>query len=86
MNLSTMSVAMAIVNFSVPEDVKTSFDETFRGQNKSAIIAQLMREAVEREQRRRESARAAERVRARHATSPVRTQSKLRQTRVKGRP
>src|SRR3989338_7181273 len=37
---------MSTVNFSVPEDVKQSFNKTFRGQNKSAIIAGLMREVV----------------------------------------
>lgn len=37
---------MATVNFSVPDDVKAEFDKTFRGQNKSAIIADLMRKAV----------------------------------------
>lgn len=37
---------MAIVNFSVPDDVKTAFDRTFRKQNKSAVIADLMRRAV----------------------------------------
>ena len=42
---------MATVNFSVPEDVKTAFNETFKGRNKSAVIAELMREAVERVRR-----------------------------------
>jgi hypothetical protein len=37
---------MATVNFSVPEEVKAEFDKTFGGQNKSAIIADLMRKAV----------------------------------------
>jgi len=37
---------MATVNFSVPDDVKTEFDKTFGGQNKSAVIAELMRKAV----------------------------------------
>lgn len=37
---------MATVNFSVPDDVKAEFDKTFGGQNKSAIIADLMRKAV----------------------------------------
>jgi hypothetical protein len=77
---------MAIVNFSVPEDVKASFDETFRGKNKSAIITELMREAVEREHRRRESAKAAERIHGRRASAPVRTPRKLRKAREKGRP
>jgi hypothetical protein len=39
---------MATVNFSVPEDVKVAFNIAYQGQNKSAVIADLMREAVER--------------------------------------
>ncbi len=38
---------MATVNFSVPDEVKERFDRTFGDQNKSAIIADLMRRAVE---------------------------------------
>jgi hypothetical protein len=41
------------VNFSVPEEVKQAFNETFAGENKSAIIAGLMQQAVEQRQRRR---------------------------------
>jgi len=37
---------MATVNYSVPEDIKAAFNEAFANQNKSAIIAGLMREAV----------------------------------------
>ena len=37
---------MATVNFSVPDDVKQAFDSAFRDQNKSAVIAGLMRRAV----------------------------------------
>jgi metal-responsive CopG/Arc/MetJ family transcriptional regulator len=37
---------MATVNFSVPDDVKAEFDKIFGGQNKSAVIADLMRKAV----------------------------------------
>ncbi|MDE1961049.1 MAG: hypothetical protein KGI64_09350 [Xanthomonadaceae bacterium] len=43
---------MATVNFSIPEDVKEAFNDTFEGRNKSAIVADLLREAVEREKRR----------------------------------
>jgi metal-responsive CopG/Arc/MetJ family transcriptional regulator len=39
--------AMATVNYSVPEAVKQAFDETFKGRNKSAVIAELMQQAVE---------------------------------------
>jgi len=37
---------MATVNFSVPDDVKMEFDKAFGEQNKSSIIADLMRRAV----------------------------------------
>jgi hypothetical protein len=37
---------MATVNFSVPDEVKAEFDATFGDQNKSSIIAELMRRAV----------------------------------------
>jgi hypothetical protein len=38
--------AMATVSFSVPDDVKADFHETFGGQYKSAVIAGLMRKAI----------------------------------------
>ncbi len=37
---------MATVNFSVPDEVKMEFDKAFGDQNKSSIIAELMRRAV----------------------------------------
>lgn len=37
---------MATVNFSVPDEVKAEFDKAFGDQNKSSIIAELMRRAV----------------------------------------
>lgn len=49
---------MATVNFSVPDEVKREFQETFAAENKSAIIAGLMRQAVA-ERRRRERRAAA---------------------------
>ena len=77
---------MATVNFSVPEDVKAAFNATFAGANKSAIIAELMREAVEREQRRQESRKASARIRARRRTAPVRTTEALEDSRKAERP
>jgi hypothetical protein len=47
---------MATVNFSVPDEVKLAFNATFAGENKSAVIARLMYEAVE--ERRRQERRA----------------------------
>jgi hypothetical protein len=46
LKISTIEVAMATVNFSVPDEVKMEFDKAFGDQNKSAIIADLMRRAV----------------------------------------
>ncbi len=43
---------MAIMNFSIPADLKEAFNETFRGRNKSAIIARLMRDAIDEERHR----------------------------------
>jgi hypothetical protein len=44
---------MATVNFSVPDDVKSEFDKVFGDQNKSAVIADLMRKAVAEAKRRK---------------------------------
>jgi hypothetical protein len=48
---------MATVNFSVPEDIKEAFQEAFANENKSAVIARLMQQAVD--EKRREQRRAA---------------------------
>jgi hypothetical protein len=42
---------MATVNFSVPDEVKEAFNRAFAKQNKSAVVAQLMRKAVQEQQR-----------------------------------
>lgn len=49
---------MATVNFSVPDEGRAAFNRTFARQNKSAIIAELMRKVVEeaKQQKRREEA------------------------------
>lgn len=49
---------MATINFSVPEDLKREFQETFRDENKSAIIADLMRRALEEHRRKARRSRA----------------------------
>ena len=45
---------MATVNFSVPDDVKEAFNRAFAAENKSAVIARLMREAVDEVERQRQ--------------------------------
>jgi metal-responsive CopG/Arc/MetJ family transcriptional regulator len=61
---------MAIVNFSVPDDVKAAFDRAFRKQNKSAIIAELMRRAVEDASRQQRRSKLFRELTARRADRP----------------
>ena len=69
---------MATVNFSVPDEVKDAFNRTFAGQNKSAIIAELMRKAVEeaKQQKRREEA--FRMLTARRSKRPTATDDEIR--------
>jgi metal-responsive CopG/Arc/MetJ family transcriptional regulator len=76
---------MATVNFSVPEEVKRAFNETFQGQNKSSIIADLMREAVERAQRRERQSEAIDRILEQRKHSPPITEEEFRAAREEGR-
>jgi hypothetical protein len=83
---TTKDSTMPTVNFSVPEDVKDAFNTTFEGQNKSAVIADLMREAVERAQCRQMHSKAVERILARRVNAPGITQAAFRTAREEGRP
>jgi hypothetical protein len=62
---------MATVNFSVPDKVKAAFNASFKGQNKSAVIARLMREAVEEAALKRRRRAAMNRILERRATLPA---------------
>lgn len=77
---------MPTVNFSVPEDVKVAFNATFEGQNKSAVIAELMREAVERAQSRQRSQAAYQSIVARRKHAPAVTPAEFSAARKLGRP
>ena len=77
---------MPSVNFSVPEDIKNAFNTTFEGQNKSAVVAELMRDAVEREQRRQKHHSAVERILANRVNAPRITEAQFRAAREEGRP
>jgi hypothetical protein len=77
---------MPTVNFSVPEDIKDAFNATFEGQNKSAVIADLMREAVERVQRREQHRSAVNRILTNRASGQRITEAQFRAAREEGRP
>lgn len=76
---------MSTVNYSIPEELKDAFNETFKDQNKSAIIADLMREAVERAQQKRRSQEAISRILERRKHAPVLTEEAFRAAREAGR-
>ena len=77
---------MATVNYSIPEDIKTAFNDAFAGQNKSAVIALLMREAIDRAQAQADSRAAITRILGRRARAPIRSVQTLKTARQLGRP
>lgn len=77
---------MATVNYSVPEEIKAAFNAMFEGRNKSAIIAELMREAVERAERRERHRNAIDRILERRQSAPGMTEDEFHIAREEGRP
>jgi metal-responsive CopG/Arc/MetJ family transcriptional regulator len=77
---------MATVNFSVPADVKEAFDKAFRRQNKSAVLTDLMRQAVEERRRRQRRAKAVEQLLAMRKRTRSVTDKAIRTARRRGRP
>ena len=77
---------MATVNFSVPDEVKKAFDEAFSGQNKSAVIAQLMSRAVEEHARTGRRSELFRRLTADRSKRPVMSAKNVARARISGRP
>ena len=74
------------MNFSVPDEVKKAFNEAFAGENKSAILAKLMQQAIEnRERLRRRAAAIDALLKLRAKQKPV-TDRQIAQARRAGRP
>ena len=73
---------MSAVNFSVPEDIKNAFNTVFEGQDKSksAVIADLMRDAVAREQLRKQHCSAVDRILANRMNAPRFSEAEFRAT------
>ena len=76
---------MTTLNISLPEELKQRFFDTFPNENKSALIARLMDEAIQRAERERAGQEAARRILARRAESPPLTEAALRKAREEGR-
>ncbi len=77
---------MATVNFSVPDEVKAAFNKIFAKKNKSAIIAQLMRDAVEERQRQQRRAQTIDALLKLREKMPSVSAATIRAAREKGRP
>ncbi len=77
---------MATVNFSVPDDVKSEFDRVFGGQNKSAIIADLMRKAIAEAKRRKRRAEIFRRLTQHRRMRPSLSDAAIRASRDAIRP
>lgn len=77
---------MATVNFSVPDEVKTAFDAAFAGRNKSAVIAELMRRAVDEQARQARRLQLFRILTAGRAMRPRTTSAEIRRMRRSGRP
>jgi predicted transcriptional regulator len=77
---------MATVNFSVPDDIKEAFQATFASENRSAIIASLMTQAVEERKRQQRRAAAIDALLGlRQAQRPA-SHEEVRRARQAGRP
>ena len=53
---------MGTMNFSIPDSLKDRFNEIFKNENKSAVIARLMQRAIEEEERRQRDRSFVERI------------------------
>jgi hypothetical protein len=73
---------MATVNFSVPDEVKADFDKAFCDQNKSAIIAELMRRAVRERELQERRGRLFRQLSSRRASRPLVTAEQIRKARA----
>jgi hypothetical protein len=83
---NNMDLAMATVNFSVPDEVKEKFNRVFKGRNKSQIIAELMVRAVEEEAILKKRAKAIESILSRRGRRPPISITAFRKAREEGRP
>jgi uncharacterized protein YggE len=70
---------MATMNFSIPESVKTRFNQTFLNSNKSAIVAELLEEAINRAEQKARSDLAIQQILSiRQSNTPQPLQAVLR--------
>ena len=76
---------MATVNFSVPDEVKHEFNRLFAGENKSALLTRLMKEAIEEHKRKQQRAVALDKILEMRATLPMVSTADIERARLEGR-
>jgi hypothetical protein len=86
LKFSTMETDVATVNFSVPDDVKAAFDKAFGEENKSAIVAELMRRAVGERQLQLKREKLFRQLGAARASRAAVTSEQIKRTRAAERP
>lgn len=77
---------MAAVRFKIPDEVEDAFNATFAGQDKNAIITELMREAIERAERQWQRHEAIRRILDHRSRAPILSESEIAAARREGRP
>ena len=77
---------MSTFNFSVPADVKEAFNQTFQGENKSAVLTRLMCEAVEERKRQQQRMAAINAILQLREKSSVTNDAEIKIARETGRP
>jgi hypothetical protein len=77
---------VATVNFSVPDEVKAAFDKAFGDQNKSSIVAELMRRAVRERQLQIRRERLFRQLSSARVRRPSIASKEVRRARVADRP
>jgi hypothetical protein len=86
LKFSTPETEVATVNFSVPDDLKKAFNRAFAGENKGAVMAALVRHAVqERERRKRRALAIGALLELRRRIRPL-TEARISRARRKARP
>ncbi|MEF8723865.1 hypothetical protein E4Q23_09840 [Candidatus Accumulibacter phosphatis] len=76
---------MATMNFSIPDDIKERFNRMFADRNKSSIVAQLLDEAIAREERKQQSDQAIKRILLRRLTAVPTSTAEILQLRDENR-
>lgn len=77
---------MATINFSVPDELKREFLETFAGENKSALLTGLMQQAIEEKKLAIRRTAAIDALLALRQDMPSFTEDEVRAARHLGRP